>query len=200
MACEFAPRVAARFDPERGGVSADAPRAAPRFERRVPEGDSLERRVCADCGFIDYENPKIVAGVVAADGQGRILLCRRAIQPSRGLWTLPAGFLEAHEAVEDGARRETWEEARAKVTLESVLAVYSIPRISQVQVLFRARLISDFAPGEESLDVDLFDWEHIPWEEIAFPSVRWALRHYREGDPSAPAFLNPPDMAGVLGD
>lgn len=150
------------------------------FDRRVPEGDDRERLVCRDCGFVQYENPKVVVGSVCS-WEGRILLCRRAIPPRRGFWTLPAGYLELHETTADGALREAWEEARARIELESVLAVYSITRLSQVQVIYRARLLSpDIAAGPESAEVALFDWAGIPWPDITFPSVRWALGHYRD--------------------
>ncbi|WP_135468610.1 NUDIX hydrolase [Crenalkalicoccus roseus] len=167
----------------------------PAFIRRIPEGDDRERLTCPDCGFIDYENPKIVVGSVVAEA-GRVLLCRRAIEPRRGFWTLPAGYLEMRETVEEGARREAWEEARARIALEGLLAVYSIARIGQVQLIFRARLDQPgFAPGPESLEVGLFGWEDIPWSEIAFPSVHWALRAWRaaEGRPPGPPALNPPE-------
>jgi ADP-ribose pyrophosphatase YjhB (NUDIX family) len=150
------------------------------FVRRVPEGDNRERLVCGDCGFIQYENPKVVVGSVCS-WQDRILLCRRAINPRKGFWTLPAGYLELHETTADGALREAWEEARAKLEIEGVLAVYTITRLSQVQVIYRARLASpDVSAGPESAEVGLFSWEEIPWPELAFPSVRWALSHYRE--------------------
>jgi ADP-ribose pyrophosphatase YjhB (NUDIX family) len=150
------------------------------FVRQVPAGDNRERLVCSDCGFVHYENPKVVVGAVC-NWDGRILLCRRAINPRRGFWTLPAGYLELHETTADGALREAWEEARAKIELEGVLAVYTITRLSQVQVIYRARLASaDVAAGPESAEVGLFRWGEIPWPEIAFPSVRWALAHYRE--------------------
>jgi len=150
------------------------------FLRRVPAGDDRERLVCGDCGFIQYENPKVVVGSVCV-WQDRILLCRRAIHPRRGFWTLPAGYLELRESTADGALREAWEEARAHIELEGVLAVYSITRLSQVQVIYRARLLSpDVEAGPESAEVALFDWDRIPWPDIAFPSVRWALGHYRE--------------------
>lgn len=152
----------------------------PRFERRIPPGDDRERSVCAHCSFIDYKNPRIVVGSVAA-WEGKALLCRRAIEPAKGLWTLPAGYLELGETVEEGARREAWEEARARLELDRLLAVYSVPRIGQAQIIFRARLASpDIEAGPESLEVGLFDWAEIPWPDIAFPTVRWALRHYRE--------------------
>jgi len=146
----------------------------------VPEGDDRERLTCPDCGFVHYENPKIVTGVVAL-WEGRILMCRRAIEPRRGHWTLPAGYLELNETSAEGAAREAWEEARAQLEVGPLLAVYDIPRISQVQMFFRARLLSaDVAAGPESLEVDLFAWSEVPWSELAFPSVGWALRHHRE--------------------
>ena len=146
----------------------------------IPEGDNRERMVCPDCGFINYENPKVVVGAVCL-WQERFLLCRRAINPRRGYWTLPAGFLELNEATAAGAIREAWEEAQAKITIDGLLAIYDIPRISQVQLIYRAHLEApEFAAGPESLEVKLFGWEEIPWEELAFPSVHWALHHYRE--------------------
>ena len=114
--------------------------------------------MCQTCGFIDYVNPRIVAGVVA-HADGKILLCRRAIEPRRGLWTLPAGFLELGESVEEGARREAQEEARAELELEAMLGVYSIPRIGQVQIFYRARLLNQPSPGPESLEVMLAAWD-----------------------------------------
>ncbi|HEY7797147.1 MAG TPA: NUDIX hydrolase [Hyphomonadaceae bacterium] len=161
---------------------------------QVPPGEDRERRVCQTCGFIDYVNPRIVAGVVAHTDE-KILLCRRAIEPRRGLWTLPAGFLELGESVEEGARREAMEEACAELELEAMLGVYSIPRIGQVQIFFRARLLNQPSPGPESTDVMLAGWDDIPWKELAFPSVHWALRHYREtrGRTGFPPFGNPPD-------
>ncbi|MHA7872565.1 MAG: NUDIX hydrolase [Hyphococcus sp.] len=163
------------------------------FERRIPDGDDHERSVCASCGFIDYQNPKIVVGSVAS-WQGKLLLCRRAIEPRKGFWTLPAGYMELRETVEEGAIREAWEEARARLEIERLLAVYSVPRISQVQLMFRARLLSEeIAAGPESEDVMLVDWEDIPWADIAFPTVGWALRHYREslGKTDFAPFSNP---------
>lgn len=145
---------------------------------RLP-GEDRDRRVCSTCGFVDYVNPRVVTGVVAHSG-GRILLCRRAIEPRKGLWTLPAGFLETGESIEEGAKREAYEEARAELDMETMLAVYSIPRISQIQVFFRARLLNDPSPGPESLEVMLVEWDAIPWTELAFPSVKWSLEAYRE--------------------
>ena len=167
----------------------------PSFARNVPEGDTLERAVCTQCGFVAYENPKIVTGVVVAHG-GRVLLCRRAIEPRRGFWTLPAGYLELLETVEEGAMREAWEEAEARITLDGILGCFSISRIGQVQIIFRARFDGEprFAAGPESLEVGLFEWADIPWAEIAFPSVRWALNAWRgTGDaPLGQPAANPP--------
>jgi ADP-ribose pyrophosphatase YjhB (NUDIX family) len=153
------------------------------FIRHVPEGDNRERDVCADCGYVAYENPKVVVGsVVVADG--RVLMCRRAIEPRKGYWTLPAGYMELGETLEEGAAREAQEEAEAAITIEGILGVFSIARIGQVQVIFRARF-SDagspvFGAGPESLDVRLFALDEIPWDEIAFPSVHWALNAWRQ--------------------
>ena len=160
---------------------AEAPVNLPaRYRREIPEGDSRPRIVCSDCGFINYENPKVVVGAVVREGD-RILMCRRAINPRHGFWTLPAGYLELNETTADGARREAWEEARAKIEIDGLIAVYSIPRLSQVQVIYRARFAAPgIEPGPESLEVGMFSWDEIPWSDIAFPSVRWALGHYRE--------------------
>jgi ADP-ribose pyrophosphatase YjhB (NUDIX family) len=150
------------------------------FVKRIPEGDTRSRLVCDTCGFVRYENPKIVVGSVVAHG-GRILLCRRAIDPRSGFWTLPAGYLELNETAAEGAAREAYEEATARIEIDRLLAVYSIPRISQVQLIYRASLLDpDIKPGPESTEVGLFEWEEIPWKEIAFPSARWALGHFRE--------------------
>ncbi len=148
--------------------------------RTVPEGDTHERMVCPDCGFIAYENPKVVVGSVVVSGD-RFLLCRRAIEPRRGFWTLPAGYLEVNESTMAGATREAFEEARARIAIEGLLAVYDIPRISQVQGIYRARLAEpSFEAGPESLEVRLFAWEELPWDDLAFPSVHWSLRHFRD--------------------
>lgn len=154
----------------------------PDFHRATPEGEDRERSVCRTCGFIDYVNPKIVAGVVAVSQDGRVLMCRRAIEPRSGFWTLPAGYMEEGESVEDAARREAREEACASLELEGVLAIYSVPRISQVQIFFRARLSDpQIGAGPESLEARLFDWDALPLPELAFPSVKWALDDYRAG-------------------
>lgn len=166
--------------------------------RAIPEGDNRERMVCTDCGFVHYENPKVVVGAVAT-WQGRFLLCKRAIEPRRGYWTIPAGYMELGETSTEGARRETWEEARARLEIDALLAVYNIPRISQVQLIYRGSLITpEIAAGSESLEVGLFDWADIPWPEIAFPSVHWALNRYREvaGGSDFQPGTNPTEEAG----
>jgi ADP-ribose pyrophosphatase YjhB (NUDIX family) len=168
--------------------------------RRVPEGDNRERMTCAECGFVLYDNPKIVVGSVARWGE-RILLCRRSINPRRGFWTLPAGYLELNESTTAGAEREAWEEAQARIAIEGLLAIYDIPRISQVQLIYRARLLhEDVVAGPESLEVGLFAWDGIPWDEIAFPSVRWALHHHLEAVQSGDytTRTNPPGATGDM--
>ena len=170
--------------------------------RAIPEGDDRERLICADCGFIHYDNPKIVVGSVVR-WQDKILMCRRAIDPRKGFWTLPAGYLELNESTRAGAEREAWEEARAKIAIESLLAIYDITRLSQVQLIYRARLVDPaVSAGPESLEVALFGWDEIPWAEIAFPSVRWALAHEREAQDTgdfAPRSNPPPDPAAPQG-
>lgn len=180
-----------------------------KFSTRIPAGDTHERQVCDACGWVAYQNPKVVTGaVVATDGQ--VLLCRRSIEPRRGFWTLPAGYLELNETVEEGAQREAWEEAQARIVLDGILAVYSIARIGQVQVIFRAGFDGpvQFAAGEESLDVQLFAWDDIPWDELAFPTVHWSLNVWRrsgtgplgapEGNPAHDRRgLSPETPAGV---
>lgn len=168
------------------------------FSPRIPEGDDKERDVCNTCGFINYSNPKIVVGSVVT-WEDKFLMCRRAIEPRCGFWTLPAGYLENHETTEAGACREAQEEACADIAIESLLAVYNIPRISQVQLMHVARLTSlDIAPGPESTEVGLFTWDEIPWDALAFPSVLWALHHYREIErrEAFPPFQNPSDELG----
>jgi ADP-ribose pyrophosphatase YjhB (NUDIX family) len=167
------------------------------FVRRIPEGDNRERIVCADCGYIAYDNPKVVVGAVVVAGDS-VLLCRRAIEPRHGFWTLPAGFLELGETLQEGAARETWEEAQARIEIDGILGIFSISRIGQVHVMFRARFTTSpprFAVGVESLEVGLFAWDQIPWDRIAFPSVRWALdAWHRSGDAALGVpFGNPPD-------
>jgi ADP-ribose pyrophosphatase YjhB (NUDIX family) len=147
----------------------------------VPEGDNRTRLVCPDCGYIHYDNPKVVVGAVCT-WEDKILLCRRAIEPRLGFWTIPAGFLELNESTAEGAAREVWEEARAKVEMDDLIGVYDIPHISQVYVVYRAHMTTpEFAPGPESQDVVLSDWDDIPWDDIAFSSIVWALKKFRDG-------------------
>ncbi|PPR09361.1 MAG: hypothetical protein CFH41_02673 [Alphaproteobacteria bacterium MarineAlpha11_Bin1] len=164
----------------------------------IPEGDNRERLTCPDCGFINYENPKIVVGAVCT-WEERILLCRRAIEPRRGFWTIPAGYMELNETTEVGAKREVKEEACADIEIDGLIAVYTIPRISQVQLIYRATLRDGiFAAGDETEEIDLFDWCDIPWKDLAFPSVKWALDHWREirETESWPPFSNPSGQDG----
>lgn len=163
------------------------------FDRRIPDGDDHERAVCGDCGFIAYENPKIIAGAVITEGD-KFLLCKRAIHPQKGRWTIPAGFLELGEAPAEGAVREAMEEATASINIIDLLAVYTVRRISQVHLMYRAELSKpDVKPGIESEEVAFFSWDEIPWDDLAFPSVHWVLNHYREvqGKTGFAPFTNP---------
>jgi ADP-ribose pyrophosphatase YjhB (NUDIX family) len=147
--------------------------------RAVPEGDTRERLICGDCGFIQYDNPKIVVGAVALWGE-RILMCKRAIEPAYGRWTIPAGYMELGESPEEGAAREALEEAGAALEIGALIGIYSIPRLGQVQMIYRAKLIDGkFESGAESLETRLCTWDEIPWDEIAFPTVRTALDDWR---------------------
>jgi len=146
----------------------------------IPDGDHLPRHVCGDCGTIHYQNPKLVVGCVA-EYQGKILLCRRAIEPRIGFWTVPAGFMENGESLQTAAARESMEEALARVEIGSLLAVVHVLHAQQVHVMFRARLLDpNVGAGPESIEVGLFDEAEIPWSEVAFRSVDFALRRYLE--------------------
>ena len=145
---------------------------------KVPPGDTLPRHVCDRCDTIHYQNPRMVVGCIV-EWEERILLCRRAIEPRYGLWTVPAGFMENGETTLQGAARETLEEANARVEVGALYAVYNIPHINQVYMLFRARLLdTDFSAGAETLETRLFDEADIPWDELAFATVRNTLTHY----------------------
>ncbi|MGD8558088.1 MAG: NUDIX hydrolase [Gammaproteobacteria bacterium] len=148
---------------------------------KIPEGDNLRRYVCDNCGTIHYQNPKIVAGSIP-EWEDQILLCRRAIEPRYGYWTLPAGFMENNETTQQAALRETLEEANADVEIIDLYALFNIPHISQVYMLFRARLTDlQFKPGTESLEVRLFREQEIPWDELAFPVMHETLiRYYKD--------------------
>lgn len=149
---------------------------------KVPEGDHLPRYVCTACTTIHYENPRIIAGCVI-DVDGKILMCKRAIEPRHGFWTVPAGFMENGESVQHGAAREAMEEALAHVRIGSLLAIVSVLRAHQVHIMFRARLDPEhpqFGVGPESLETQLYAESEIPWPEVAFLSVEFALRRYLE--------------------
>jgi ADP-ribose pyrophosphatase YjhB (NUDIX family) len=146
--------------------------------RRVPPGDSLPRWVCDHCGVIHYQNPLLVVGAIP-EHEGRILLCRRAIEPRYGYWTLPAGFMENDETIGQAAVRETLEEAGARIELGAPFAMISVPYVNQVHVFYRAKLLDlEYAPGEESLEVELYDEAAIPWRDIAFRTVATTLKHW----------------------
>jgi ADP-ribose pyrophosphatase YjhB (NUDIX family) len=146
--------------------------------RRTPPGDTLARWVCDACGEIHYQNPKLVVGTVP-EHRGRLLLCRRAIEPRYGYWTLPAGFMENDETTGQAALRETLEEAGAAVELGAPFTLISVPRVNQVHLFYLARVNAlDFKAGEESLEVALFEEAAIPWKEIAFRTVATTLRHW----------------------
>lgn len=148
--------------------------------QRVPAGDNRPRHVCLSCATIHYQNPRLVAGCLAT-WAGQVLLCRRAIEPRRGYWTLPAGFMENGETTEQAALRETLEEAGARVAIEGLYSLVSLPHIDQVYLLYRGRLLdTGFAAGEESLEVRLFEPAAIPWDELAFPTIRETLERYVE--------------------
>jgi ADP-ribose pyrophosphatase YjhB (NUDIX family) len=148
---------------------------------RLPDdGDTRERAVCPACDTIHYENPLNVVGTVPYLGE-QVLLCKRNIEPAWGKWTLPAGFMELNETATEGAQRETDEEAGAQFEMEDLFTVLSVPRVGQVHLFFRARLLSDrFDPGHETIEARLFTEEQIPWDEIAFRTVRETLQRYFE--------------------
>ena len=144
----------------------------------IPDGDDKPRFVCMACQMIHYENPKMVVGCIPV-WKNSILFCRRAIEPCYGKWTIPAGFLENGETVAEGAKRETFEEARAKVDGLEPFGMYDLTFVNQIYFIFRANLINlDFGAGDESLDVCLFSEHDIPWDELAFPVIREALIQY----------------------
>ena len=146
--------------------------------QRVPPGDSLPRYICDRCGEIHYQNPKVVVGTVP-EWEGRVLLCRRAIEPRYGYWTLPAGFMENGETVAAGAARETLEEAGARIEMGEAFSMISVPRVNQVHVFFRARVLDlEFRPGAETLEAALFDEPGIPWKDIAFRTVSLTLERW----------------------
>lgn len=147
---------------------------------KIPAGDSLPRHVCERCGAIHYLNPKMVIGAIP-EWKDKVLLCRRAIEPRYGLWTLPAGFMENDETTGEAAIRETHEEAAARVELLDLHTLLSLPHANQVYMMYRARLLEpSFGPTHESLEVRLFEEADIPWNELAFPTILHTLRFYYE--------------------
>ena len=144
---------------------------------QIPDGDHRERHVCDNCGFIHYFNPRIIAGTVPTVGE-KVLLCRRAIEPRKGYWTLPAGFMENGETTQEAALRETWEEAEAKLDLFGLYTLFNLPHINQVYIFFRGEVIEGkFGAGEESLESQLFSEAEIPWDNLAFPTIYKTLKH-----------------------
>ena len=155
-------------------------RCGAEVEAKIPPGEDRDRPVCSSCGFVSYVNPKIVVGCVV-EHRDDILLCRRAIEPARGKWTLPGGYLELHESAIDGAVRETFEEARARVEVFAPHAFLDVPNISQMYAIFRAHFVElEYDAGPESLEVRLFDPKDIPWDELSFPVVDFALRLWED--------------------
>ncbi|GGY34993.1 ADP-ribose pyrophosphatase [Bacterioplanes sanyensis] len=151
---------------------------------RIPQGDNRERFVCDQCDTIFYHNPRIVAGTIPV-WEDKVLLCRRAIEPRRGFWTLPAGFMENGESTEQAAQRETMEEACAEVKLGQLFSMITVPHIDQVHIFFTAELVDGrFAAGAESLEVALFAEQDIPWHELAFPTVKQTLQRFFKPDPA----------------
>ena len=170
------------------------------LDLRVPAGDDRPRHVCPACGTIHYQNPKVVVGCIP-EWDDKILLCRRAIEPRYGLWTLPAGFMENGETSQQGAARETLEEARARVEVKDLYSLFNLPHINQVYLIFRSRLLDlDFGPGPESLDVRLFDEANIPWGEIAFPVIKETLALYFRDRATGGFALRAGDIVRLDGD
>lgn len=162
---------------------------------RIPPGDSLPRHVCDKCGAIHYRNPRLVVGALPV-WEEKVLLCRRAIEPRLGMWTLPAGFMENGETVAQAAVRETREEANANILLGDMFTMISVPHISQVHVVYRASLLDlNFSAGEETLEVRLFDESEIPWDEIAFRTIAQTLRHYFDDRRSGTFLFHPGDLS-----
>jgi ADP-ribose pyrophosphatase YjhB (NUDIX family) len=152
----------------------------PFLERRATGKDGRPRLVCSKCDLVVYENPKIIVGSVIADGDA-LVLCQRAIEPGAGLWTIPSGYFELGEDLEQGARREALEEAGLEIETEGVLAIYSSTKLREVQIFFRARpIFAGYVPGPETTAMRFFDWEELPWSSLAFPSVAAVLRVWHE--------------------
>lgn len=149
-----------------------------RVELKIPEADNRHRHICIQCKTIHYRNPKIVAGCIP-EWNDKILLCKRAIEPRYGLWTLPAGYMEIGESTVEAAVRETLEEANARVQVLDLYMVINLPHVDQVYMMYRSRMLDqEFSSGEESLEVGLYAENEIPWEQLAFPTIRETLKHY----------------------
>ncbi|MFB9867154.1 NUDIX hydrolase [Vreelandella sulfidaeris] len=149
----------------------------------VPNGDDRPRYLCDACGTIHYQNPRIVAGTLPVSGS-KVLLCKRAISPRKGYWTLPAGYMENAESTQQAAARETREEACAEVELANLYTLIDLPHINQVYMIFRAELVGGFSAGPESLEVALFEEHEIPWDELAFTTIERTLRHFYADRPT----------------
>lgn len=144
----------------------------------IPEGDNRDRHVCDDCGTIHYQNPRIIAGTLPIY-EDKVLLCRRAIEPRLGFWTLPAGFMENGETTQQAAERETWEEAEANIDIAGLYTLYDLPHISQVYIFYRGTVVDGkYGVGQESLETQLFSEDEIPWAELAFPTIGLTLKRY----------------------
>lgn len=149
-------------------------------ELKIPDGDNRERHVCDHCNTIHYQNPNIVAGCLPV-WEDKVLLCKRAIEPRHGFWTLPAGFMENNETLEQAATRESVEEANANLEISKLYTVISLPHINQIYMLYLANLLDlNFSAGPESLDVQLFTEAQIPWDELAFRTIDFTLKRYFE--------------------
>lgn len=170
-------------------TSPPAPDKGPR-EYRIPEGDDRKRLTCPDCDFIHYENPKVIVGALALHYQQDmpyILLCKRAIEPRYGYWTLPAGFMELSESTQQGAAREAYEEAGVHLKMGHLFCLYEIPHISQIHMYYLAEAATqDVAPGIESLEAAYFPLTDLPTQDLAFPTIHWAIRDLQ-------AYLRHPD-------
>lgn len=171
-------------------------------ELRIPPGDDRRRHVCPQCHTIHYQNPRLIVGCLPLAGE-RVLLCRRAIEPRRGFWTLPAGFMENGERTVEGAARETWEEARARVEHEQLYRIFDLPHIDQVYMFYRADVVDgEFGVGPESSEAALFAEHEIPWHELSFPVVVETLREFfadrRRGDYPVRVSGLDPSWAGWL--
>jgi len=149
-------------------------------EKIVPAGDNIKREICTDCDYINYINPKIIVGALPILS-GSVLLCKRDIEPGFGKWTLPSGFMEMDESLEEGAKREAFEEANLELNIKYLHTTYSLPRIGQVYMLFLSEILNaDYAAMHETSEVKLFSLNEIPWDKVAFSAVTFALKNYIE--------------------